>query len=138
MCAAWEEPGSPAASPCRCGRAVRPAAPYSRAVRRTLAAVVLTLEAFVVFFAMLVAANLSDLSTGSVVAMGGALSIACLVVTGLLRYRWAYVLGSLLQVAIVASGLVVSAMWLLGPVFAAMWFGFLALSARVERMAAAR
>ena len=102
-----------------------------------LAAVCLTLEAFVVFFATLVAANLSDLSTGSVVAMGLSLALACLLVTGLLRHRWAYALGSLLQVAILASGFVVTAMWFLGPVFAAMWFVFLALSARVERAAAA-
>ncbi|NHC12704.1 DUF4233 domain-containing protein [Motilibacter deserti] len=104
-------------------------------MRRSLAAIVLTFEAFVVFFAMLVAANLSDLPTGSVVAMGGSLAIACLLVVGLLRHRWAYVLGSLLQVAVVASGLVVPAMWLLGTLFAAMWFVFLVLSARVERMA---
>ncbi|NHC45109.1 DUF4233 domain-containing protein [Motilibacter aurantiacus] len=106
-------------------------------MRRSLAAIVLTFEAFVVFFAMLVAANLSDLPTGPVVATGLALAAACLVVTGLLRHRWAYGLGSLLQVAIVATGFVVPAMWLLGPVFAAMWFGFMVLSTRVERAARA-
>ena len=102
-------------------------------MRRRLAAVCLVLEAMVVFFAILVAKDLSDLTAGQLTLLGGGLCLACLALCGFLRYRWAYVVGSLLQVAIVASGLVVPAMWFVGALFAIMWFGFLRLAVVVDR-----
>jgi hypothetical protein len=95
--------------------------------------VCLVLEAMVVFFAILVAKDLSDLSAGQLTLLGGGLCLSCLVLCGFLRYTWAYIVGSLLQVAIVASGLVVPAMWFVGALFAVMWFGFLRLAAVVDR-----
>ncbi|RZS89791.1 uncharacterized protein DUF4233 [Motilibacter rhizosphaerae] len=102
-------------------------------MRRRLAAVVLVLEALVVFFAVLVAKDLSDLSTGQLTLLGGGLCLACLLLCGFLRYSWAYVVGSVLQVVVVLSGLVVPIMWFVGLMFAAMWFGFLVLAAHMER-----
>ena len=69
--------------------------------RRTFCASVLVVEGFVVLFAVLVASALSDLSTTVVVSVGTALAIGCLITAGLLRYRWAYVVGSALQVLLV-------------------------------------
>ena len=102
-------------------------------MRRRLASVVLVFEAMVVFFAILVAKDLSDLSTGQLALLGGGLCLACLLLCGLLRHSWAYVAGSLLQVAIVLTGLVVPVMWFVGAGFAALWFGFLVMAGRMER-----
>ena len=106
-------------------------------MRRTLAAVVLVTEALVVLFAVLVAKELSDLPTGTVVAVGGGLSVACLLLTGLLRYRWAYAAGGALQVAVVLTGIAVPIMWLIGALFALMWAVFMRLSTKVEQQQAA-
>jgi len=102
-------------------------------VRRRLAAVCLVLETMVVFFAILVAKDLSDLTGGQLALLGGGLCLALLLLCGFLRYRSAYAVGSLLQVAIVASGLVVPVMWFVGAMFAVMWFGFLRLGTVVDR-----
>lgn len=107
-------------------------------MRRQLAALVLVLEAMVVFFAILVAKDLSDLSTGSLTLLGGGLALVCLLLSGLLRYPWAYAVGSLLQVVLILCGLVVPVMWFVGALFAVMWFGFLYLSAYVDRLNHAR
>ncbi len=104
---------------------------------RILASAVLVSEALVVFFATLVAQGLGDTSAGTVWLMGGALSLACLLASGLLRRRWGYVLGSVLQLAVVAAGFVVTLMFALGLVFAALWVAALVYGARAEAVRAA-
>ena len=106
----------------------RPAGPA-----RALASAVLVLEAFVVFFAVLVGKDLSSASDATVWWAGGGAAVACLVVTGLLRFRWAYVLGSLLQLGVIALGALVTAMYFLGVVFLALWLMALALPRLAER-----
>ncbi len=101
---------------------------------RTLAASVLVSEALVILFAILVAKDLSDVDGSTVWAVGGAASLACLLLAGLLRHRWAFVAGSVLQVLVVASGVVVPVMFGLGLVFAALWFLALTLGTRVRRL----
>jgi hypothetical protein len=99
---------------------------------RALAATVLVFESLVVFFGSLVAMRLSDLYPGTALALGGAVAVACLVVAGLLRFSWGYVLGWALQVLIVASGFVVPAMFFLGAVFALLWIWALRAGRRLE------
>ena len=70
-----------------------------RSPRRTLAAATLSLEAFVVFFAGLVAKDTSSLSTGAALGLFAGLALACLLVAGLLRRRWGYAAGWVLQAA---------------------------------------
>jgi len=98
---------------------------------RAIAATVLVFEALVVFFAALVASQLSDLSLGVVLAGGAALALAFLVVAGLLHFRWAYWLGSALQVLLVATGFVVPAMFFMGSLFAALWVTVLRIGRRL-------
>lgn len=105
---------------------------------RMLAASTLVLEAFVAFFALLVAVNLSDVDSGVAVALGAGLSLLCLLTAGLLRARWAYVLGSILQIALIAAGFVVPAMFFLGTLFAALWVVALVIGGRADRFAAAQ
>ena len=81
-----------------------PAAVPTKAVRR-LAASVLIAEAFVVFFAVLVAIRLTPERTRAVVITGTVLAVAAIALSGLLRHRWAYLAGWLLQLALIATGL---------------------------------
>ncbi len=104
-----------------------------RSPRRTLAAATVSLEAFVVFFAGLVAKDLSALSTGAALGIFGGLAVACLLTAGVLRRRWGYGFGWLVQAAAVATGLWVPVMFFLGALFAILWFVALRQGARIER-----
>lgn len=119
--------GGPAAGP-----------PARRSARRTFAATTLTLESLVVFFATLVAFRVADLPAALTWGVGLGLSVACLLAAGLLRSTAGYVLGSVLQVLLVVSGFWVPTMFLVGAIFAVMWFGGLRLGARLDAEAAAR
>jgi hypothetical protein len=105
---------------------------------RGICAAVLVFEGLVIFFATLVALDLSDVSDGALWAVGGGGAVLCLLLAGLLRWRWAFVAGSVLQVALVAAGFVVPVMFFLGLVFAGLWFLALHLGRKVERIQAAR
>lgn len=97
---------------------------------RTLAASVLAFEAVVIALAIPVAITTQDVDAGFAGAGGGALAVACLLVAGLLRHRWAYAAGWALQVLAIASGLVVPVMFFLGAVFALLWAAALRLGSR--------
>ena len=104
-----------------------------RSPRRTLAAAVLSLEAFVVFFAGLVAKDLSSLSTQAALGLFWGLAVVCLVVAGLLRTPWGYALGWVVQVAAIATVLWVPMMLVPGVIFTALWAVALRQGARIER-----
>ncbi|GAB2695254.1 DUF4233 domain-containing protein [Thalassiella azotivora] len=106
-------------------------------MRARFAAVCLALEAFLVFFATLVATGLSDLPRSTVWAAGGALSVACLLAAGLVRRPWGTALGWVLQVLVVATGFWVPAMFGLGLLFVAMWVWLLTIGGRIDRDRAA-
>ena len=108
-----------------------------RSPRRTLAAATVSLEAFVVFFAGLVAKDLSPLSTGASLGLFGGLAVACLLTAGLLRRPEGYAFGWVVQAAAVATGFWVPAMFFLGGVFALLWFVALQQGARIQRERAA-
>jgi hypothetical protein len=97
---------------------------------RTLCAAVLAFESVVVALAIPVALTTQDADPRLAGLGGGALAVSCVLVAGLLRYRWAYVAGTLLQAVVVAAGLVVPAMFLLGGIFAVLWAVALSLGAR--------
>jgi len=99
---------------------------------RRLAAAVLFFEAIVIALAIPVAVTLEDVDGAVAAAALGGLAVVCLVVAGLLRRRWGYLLGWVVQVLAVASGLLVPAMFFLGFVFAVLWFLALRVGAAVE------
>lgn len=106
-----------------------------RSPKRVLAATVLACQALVVFFAGLVAKDMTSLGTGISVGAGAGLGVACLLTAGLLRIPAGYVVGSVLQVLTVLTGLWVPEMFLLGTIFAALWVWALVAGGRLERAA---
>lgn len=90
-----------------------------------------------VFFAMLVALDLSDVDHATLWLVGSVALVACVALAGLLRRPWAIPAGSVLQVLIVGTGVVVPTMYFLGAIFAALWFLAIFLGRRVERLQAA-
>lgn len=88
---------------------------------RVIAASVLFFEAIVVALAIPVAITLADADPVVAGVGGGLLALACLVTAGLLRRPWGYRLGWALQVLVIACGLVVPVMFVLGAVFALLW-----------------
>jgi len=106
-------------------------------VTARLAASVLVLEAFLVFFAVLAASRLSDSPAGLVWGGGLGLAVVLLLASGLVRRPWGIALGWALQVVVVLGGLVLPAMFALGGLFALLWFGMIRLGRKVERDRAA-
>lgn len=114
--------------------------------QRSLAASVLVFESLVVLFAGLAVRGLAARSDGAgaassdgttELAICAGLALACLLVAGMLRSRAGYVLGSVLQVAVVATGFWVTEMFFLGAVFGALWVAALRVGARIRRERAA-
>lgn len=88
---------------------------------RRLCATVLIFEAIVVPLSIPVAIKVEHADVTVAAVVGGGLALCCVLLCGLLRYRWAYVVGSAVQVAAIATGVLVSAMYVLGAVFALLW-----------------
>ena len=101
---------------------------------RGILAAVLVFEGLVVFFATLVALDVSDVSDATLWTIGSVFALACFLLAGFLRRPWALAVGGSLQVALVATGVVVPVMFFLGALFAALWFFAIYLGRRVERL----
>lgn len=108
-----------------------------RGVRQSLASIVLGFELIVVFLASLVAFGLK-VQPGPIALIGGGIvCLAILVTMALLRHEWAFGLGWVLQGVIVATGIFVPAMWVIGLVFAGMWVYCMVVGGRIDRQNAA-
>lgn len=102
-----------------------------------LAAATLALEAFLVFFATLVASRLTDLPAGAVWGGGIALAVLCVLGAAVVRRQGGLVVGSVIQGVVLLTGILVPAMWLLGVLFVALWCWMLWLGRRIDRDRAA-
>jgi hypothetical protein len=101
-------------------------------MKRRLCSVVLTFEGFVVFFGALVASRLSDrVTSGQALALGGLLALGCVLATGSLRSRHGVALGWVMQVLVLATGVVVPAMFAMGLLFGALWVAALRIGTLV-------
>jgi len=101
-------------------------------VTARLAASVLVLEAFLVFFAVLAASRLTDAPAGLVWGGGLGLAVVLLLSSGLVRRPWGIALGWVLQLVVLLGGLVLPAMFALGGLFVLVWFGMLRLGRKVD------
>jgi Protein of unknown function (DUF4233) len=109
-----------------------PPSPASPATRR-LAASVLAGEAVVLLFFVLAASRLYPDDAGRIAAAGLAIAAAALLLCAALRFPWAFWAGWVLQLVLITTGVVVPVMFLLGAIFAALWYGALRLGATVSQ-----
>ena len=103
-----------------------------RGVTETLLSVVLALEAAILFFATLAVNGLTDIPTVLVVAVGGGLIVLFVLVALVQRWAWGVVLGGILQVVLIATGIVHPFMFVIGAVFAGLWVWCLVRARRIE------
>ncbi len=102
-----------------------------------LAAAALGLEAVVVFFAALVAIGLTvpaedGLSRTTLLVGGLVLAVVFVLAAGIVRRPGGIAIGWVLQLVLIALGLVVPVMFVLGALFLLMWLWFLRLGKRVD------
>ena len=98
-----------------------PVRSVSGAMTRRLCAAILSLEAIALGLSTPVLIAVAGMETATALWIGLGLCVACLVVAGLLRMRWAYVLGWAIQVAAIAVGFQVATMFFLGGIFLLLW-----------------
>lgn len=92
-----------------------------RSVTESLLSIVLGLEAILVFFVTVTVFGLKALPPAAAFGGGAALIAALVLVAGLLRFRWGVWVGWVLQVALLATGIVLPVMYVIAAVFAAIW-----------------
>ena len=101
-------------------------------MQRRLCAAILVFEAIAFGLATPVLVSLTDVGRTTALVLGLGLGVACLLVAGLLRFAAGYWLGWALQVAAIALGFVVPAMFFLGAVFLALWITAYLLGRKIE------
>jgi hypothetical protein len=102
---------------------------------RQLCGTVLIMEAIVIGLAILPAIVLEHANRGLAGGIGGGLAVCALLIGGVVgrpRMGWALWAGTLLQVLVIAAGVVVPAMYILGVIFAALWVTGIWLARRHE------
>ena len=102
---------------------------------RRLCATVLIFEVVVIWLAIPVAITSRHAKPVQAGVAGGVLAVAALVIAGLVGrpgQGWALVGGTVLQVAVIATGVVVPAMYGLGVIFGALWLTAIWLGRRYQ------
>jgi hypothetical protein len=101
---------------------------------KRLLTTVLSMEAVVVLLAIVPAKTLGHVSAGMAAAVCGVIAILAI---ALCRYvgrgKGALYAGSVFQALVIASGVLVSAMYILGGIFTALWFTGIWLGRKWER-----
>ncbi len=102
---------------------------------RRLCATVLIFEVVVIGLAIPVAITIGHARPAQAGVVGGVLAVAALVIAGLVGrpgQGWTLVGGTVLQVAVIATGIVVPAMYGLGVLFGALWLTAIWLGRRYQ------
>jgi hypothetical protein len=105
---------------------------------RQLCGTVLIMEAVIIGLAIAPAIRFEHVHAGTAGALGGAIALVAILLAGLVgrpRMGWALYAGSALQILVIAAGVVIPVMYILGVIFAALWFTGIWLARRVERRA---
>ncbi len=99
---------------------------------RGMCAAMLSLEAIILGLSVPVMISVEDVRPAVALTVGLGLAVLCLLTAGMLRRPQAYVVGHLIQVGAIASGFLVSAMFVVGAMFALLWFAAFFLGRRIE------
>ena len=108
---------------------------------RRLCSTVLGMEAVILLLAIVPAKVLEHISAGTAALVGGGLALLAILLAGLVgrpRMGWVLYAGSVLQLLVIASGVMIPAMYALGAIFAALWFTGIWLARKVESAQRAR
>lgn len=99
-----------------------------------LSATVLVLEAVVIALTIVPAVKLEHVAPGTAGLVAGVAVVLALVLAAVARRRLAVTLvgGSVLQALVIASGVVLGVMFILGGIFALLWVTGIWLGHRVE------
>jgi hypothetical protein len=101
---------------------------------KRLLVTVLSMEAVVVLLAIVPAKQLGHANGGMAAAVCGAIAVLALALCGYVgRGRGALYVGSVFQALVIASGVLLPAMYILGAIFAALWFTGIWLGRKWER-----
>ena len=85
---------------------------------RVLGSAVITMEFFVMGFALLLA---MDNHSATALWIGGVIAILCLLTAGMMKSMRGWYIGTVLQVALIAYGVVIPLMYFMGVLFAGLW-----------------
>ncbi|NJP97120.1 DUF4233 domain-containing protein [Nonomuraea sp. FMUSA5-5] len=99
---------------------------------RRLGASVLGMEAIVAGLVTPVAITVGEVAPALAVTVGIGLAVLCVIAAGLLKRPFGYVLGSVVQVLAICTGFLVTTMFFLGAIFAALWITAIIVARRVE------
>lgn len=96
---------------------------------KVLASAVLTMEIMVMGFAVLLA---SKDHSASILVWGGAIAALLVVAVAMLRRSAGWILGSVLQIAMIGYGFVVTPLFFLGSVFLGLWVAAIVVGRKGE------
>jgi hypothetical protein len=94
------------------------------------------MEAVVVLLAIVPSIRLGHVNGGTAGLVGGVLAFVAILLSGLVgrpRMAGALYVGSVFQAVVIASGVLDPVMYVLGAIFAALWFTGIWLARKVER-----
>lgn len=101
---------------------------------KVLASAVLVMEILVMGFAVLLA---SKDHSALALSLGGAIAALLLVAAAMLRTRIGWILGSILQLALVGYGFVTTPLFFLGALFTGLWVSAIVVGRKGEAARAA-
>jgi hypothetical protein len=100
---------------------------------RVLGSTVLALEAIVVLLAIPIAINNSNVDSTWALVVGFGIALLMFLTIGIITKPYAIPIGWALQVLTVASGFIVPTMFIVGGIFALLWFFAVQNGQRVDR-----
>jgi hypothetical protein len=104
-----------------------------RSAQESLGSIVLGFEFIVVFLGALVIFGLKALPAQIALGGGAVLAVVMLATIPLLRHRWGFWIGWLLQLIVLASGFLVGMMFVVGAIFTALWTYCMITGTRLDR-----
>lgn len=110
----------------------------NRSIRRSMCAGMLVLQAVVLFLTGVVTIGTTDLGPLASLGLAVGLAVLCVLAAGMLGRPGGYALGWAVQVVSIGLGFVITAMFFLGVVFAALWATSYFLGIRIDQERAER
>lgn len=99
---------------------------------RAMCSAMLSLQAIILALSIPAMISVGGVDKALAFSVGGGLAVLCILIAGLLRKPWAYVLGHVTQVATIAMGFLIPVMFFVGAMFALLWAGAFFLGRRIE------